>query len=81
MGENGKHVGSDEMMVELAIELGRTRTSIDSLMRLREGSLIQLDAVSGEPVKVTIDREEYAEGDVVASGEHFGVRITRVVNA
>jgi flagellar motor switch/type III secretory pathway protein FliN len=48
MGENGKHVGSDEMMVELAIELGRTRTSIDSLMRLREGSLIQLDAVSGD---------------------------------
>lgn len=32
-------------------------------------------------MKVTIDREEYAEGDVVALGEHFGVRITRVVNA
>ena len=75
---NGEVTG---MMVDLAIELGRTRASIDFLMRLREGSLIELDLRSGEPAKVTIDREAFAEGEVVAVGSHFGVKVTKVVNA
>ena len=76
--KNGESTG---MVVELAVELGRTRASIDFLMGLQEGSLIELDLHSGEPAKVTIDREEFAEGEVVAVGSHFGVRITKVVNA
>ncbi len=67
--------------VEIAIELGRTRLSIDQLLRLTEGSMIELGVRSGEPAMVTIEREVFAEGEVVASGEHFGVRITKVVNA
>lgn len=66
--------------VELALELGRTRLSIAELMAMKEGSLIELGAKSGQPVLLTVEREVYAEAEVVAVADRFGARILKVVN-
>ena len=70
-----------DVTVELALESGRTRLSIAELMGMKEGSLIELGAMSGEPVLLTVEREVYAEAEVVAVADRFGARILKVVNA
>ena len=52
---------------------------VSTLLEWSEGSLIELDKVSGEVVDVLINGKSYAEGEVVTIAENFGVRLTRIV--
>ena len=65
--------------LSIIIELGRTETSIDNLLEWSEGSLIELDKVSGEAVDVYINGKPFAQGEVVTIAENFGVRLTDIV--
>ena len=71
------------MSVELSvsIELGRTRVPISTLLEWSEGSLIELDKVSGEAVDVMINGKPFARGEVITIAENFGVRIVDVMPA
>jgi flagellar motor switch protein FliN len=66
--------------LSIIIELGRTATSIDNLLDWSEGSLIELDKVSGEAVDVYINGKPFAQGEVVTVAENFGVRITEILS-
>ena len=66
-----------EFVTELVIELGRTRLTINELLDLREGSLIELPVVSGEPVDVRMNGTRIGGGEVVVVEENFGVRMTQ----
>lgn len=68
-----------ELTLPVAIELGRTRMSVQDLLALGRGSVIQLDRLAGEPVDVFVGDRRFAEGEVVVVGEQFGVRITRIL--
>ncbi|MBT3602229.1 MAG: hypothetical protein HN521_04105 [Candidatus Latescibacteria bacterium] len=65
--------------LSIIIELGRTETSVDSLLEWSEGSLIELDKVSGEAVDVYINGKPFAQGEVVTIAENFGVRLTGIL--
>jgi len=65
--------------LSIIIELGRTETSIDNLLEWSEGSLIELDKVSGEAVDVYINGKPFAQGEVVTVAENFGVRLTDIL--
>lgn len=65
----------------VSIELGRTRMTLQEIMELGRGSLVQLDRLVGEPVDVMIGDRHFAQGEVVVMGEQFGVRITRIIGA
>ena len=65
--------------LSIIIELGRTETSIDNLLEWSEGSLIELDKVSGEAVDVYINGKPFAQGEVVTVAENFGVRLTEIL--
>jgi len=65
--------------LSIIIELGRTETSIDNLLEWSEGSLIELDKVSGEAVDVYINGKPFAQGEVVTIAENFGVRLTDIL--
>ena len=67
-----------ELMLPITIELGRTRMSVQEVLQLARGSVIELDRLAGEPVDVYVGDRRFAEGEVVVLGENFGVRITRV---
>ena len=64
----------------MAIELGRTRMSVQDVLALGRGSVIQLDRLAGEPIDVFVGDRRFAEGEVVVVGEQFGVRITRIIS-
>ncbi len=67
------------LSLPIAIELGRTTMSVQEILRLGRGSVIQLDRLAGEPIDIFVGDRRFAEGEVVVLGEHFGVRITRIL--
>lgn len=73
-----------EMLMDLempiTIELGRTRMAIKRILELGQGSVVELEKLSGDPVDVFINDRKFAEGEVVVVDENFGVRITEIVS-
>ena len=70
-----------DVNLSIAIELGRTEVSISTLLDWSEGSLIELDKVSGEAVDVLINGRSFAKGEVVTIAENFGVRLVEILPA
>lgn len=69
-----------DMDVEISIELGRSRLTLDGALNLSEQSLIDLDRAVGEPVDVRLNGTLFARGEVVTVNENFGVRLTQIVD-
>lgn len=69
-----------DLTLPVSIELGRARMSVEEVLSLGRGSVIQLDRLAGEPIDVLVGERRFAEGEVVVVGEQFGVRITRITN-
>ncbi|HEU4629143.1 MAG TPA: flagellar motor switch protein FliN [Gemmatimonadaceae bacterium] len=69
-----------DLTLPVSIELGRTSMTVQEILRLGRGSVIQLERLAGEPIDIYVGARRFAEGEVVVLGEHFGVRITRIVS-
>ena len=70
-----------DLSLPVSIELGRTSMTVQEILRLGRGAVIQLDRLAGEPIDVYVGDRKFAEGEVVVLGEHFGVRISRIFSA
>lgn len=70
-----------DLTLPLSIELGRTRMTVQDILRLGRGSVVQLERLAGEPIDLYVADRRFAEGEVVILGEHFGVRITRIISS
>lgn len=68
-----------DLTLPVSIELGRTSMSVQDLLHLGRGSVLQLDRIAGEPIDIFVGDRRFAEGEVVVLGEHFGVRITQIL--
>ena len=72
---------ASRMPMDLSVELGRIRIAISQILDWTEGTLIELDLFSGDPVKVRVNNVPFAEGEVVTVGEKLeklGVRIVDI---
>jgi len=69
-----------DLSLSVSIELGRTRMTVQEILRLGRGSVIQLERMAGEPIDIYIGDRRFAEGEVVVINEHFGVRIARIIS-
>ncbi|MCX7240588.1 MAG: flagellar motor switch protein FliN [Burkholderiales bacterium] len=67
--------------VTLSFEVGRAQIKIKDLMRLTQGSVVELDRLAGEPLDLLVNNTVVAQGEVVLVNERYGVRLTRVVPA
>jgi flagellar motor switch protein FliN/FliY len=65
--------------VELSVEIGRARMTVGETLALREGSVVTLDRMAGEPVDLLVNGTAIAQGEVVVIDEQFGLRLTHVV--
>jgi flagellar motor switch protein FliN/FliY len=70
-----------DLTLPVAIELGRTSMTVQEILRLGRGSVVQLERLAGEPIDIYVGDRRFAEGEVVVLGEHFGVRVTRILSA
>ena len=70
-----------DVPVTIAMEIGRTNISIRNLLKLSQGSVIELDRMAGEPMDVLVNGTLIAHGEVVVVNEKFGIRLTDVISA
>jgi len=77
-------VGADVLQsvpVVLSVEVGRTQLKIRDLLRLKQGSVIELERNAGEPLDLLVNNTVVAQGEVVLVNDRYGVRLTRILPA
>lgn len=67
-----------DIPVQVRAILGRTKMSIDNILRLGPGHIMELESLHGEPIDLYANDTLIARGEVVVVGEQFGVRITEI---
>ena len=67
--------------VTLSIEVGRAMIKIRDLMRLTQGSVVELDRIAGEPLDLLVNNTVVAQGEIVLVNDRYGVRLTRAAPA
>ena len=71
----------ENIPVTLSIAVGRAVIKIRDLMRLTQGSVVELDRIAGEPLDLLVNNTVVAQGEVVLVNDRYGIRLTRVVPA
>ena len=69
-----------DIPVTLSMEVGRSRISIRNLLQLNQGSVVELERATGEPLDVYVNGTLVAHGEVVVVNEKFGIRLTDVIS-
>lgn len=69
-----------DVPVTLSLEVGRTQMSVGNLLRLSQGSVVELDRAAGEPLDVLVNGALVAHGEIVVVNDKFGIRLTDVVS-
>ncbi len=84
-----EETGSDETQgldflldipLEITVELGRTKIQIGDLLKLGQGSVVELEKLTSEPVEIYVNRKLMGQGEVVVVNEKFGVRLTNIIS-
>jgi flagellar motor switch protein FliN/FliY len=68
-----------DVPVDVTVEMGRARMTVGEALELRQGSIVALDRMAGEPVDLLVNGTTIARGEVVVIDEQFGLRITAVL--
>ena len=68
-----------EVELDVTIELGRKRMTIQEVLQLGKGSIIELSKLAGEPVDIFVNQKKLAQGEVVVVDENFAIRITNLI--
>ena len=65
--------------LNVKIELGRTKMLVEDVLKLAEGSVVELDKLAGDPVDVYVNDQLVARGEVLVLNDNFCVRINEIV--
>ena len=65
--------------LDVKIELGRSRMLVEDVLKLTEGSVVELDKLAGDPVDVFVNERLVARGEVLVLNDNFCVRINEIV--
>jgi flagellar motor switch protein FliN len=69
-----------DVPLQVTVELGRSRMTIQELLSLGPGSVIELDKMAGEPLDIVVNDRLVARGEAVVVNDKFGIRITDIVS-
>ena len=70
----------ENIEVKLTVEVGSTEMKIKDLLKLNEGSVVELERLAGDPLDILANGVNIARGEVVMVGERLGIRFTEVTN-
>jgi len=65
--------------VTVSVEVGRTSLKIRDLMRLAQGSVVELDRLAGESLDLMVNNTPVAQGEIVLVNERYGIKLTSVI--
>jgi len=69
-----------DIPLEITIELGRTKMLINDLLKLGQGSVIELAKEAGDTLEILANNRLIAKGDVVVVNKKYGIRLTEVIS-
>ena len=69
-----------DIPIEITVQLGHTRMLIDEMLKLGQGSVIELSKLAGETLDVLANQRLIARGEVVVVDEKYGIRLTEIVS-
>jgi flagellar motor switch protein FliN/FliY len=69
-----------DIPLEITIELGRTKMLINDLLKLGQGSIIELTKEAGDTLEILANNRLIAKGDVVVVNKKYGIRLTEVIS-
>jgi flagellar motor switch protein FliN len=69
-----------DVSMRVTVELGRSTMTVEEVLSLGPGSVVELNKLAGEPVDVLVNEQLIARGEVVVVDENFGVRVTEIVS-
>lgn len=69
-----------DIPLKVTVELGRTKVLVKDLLQMGQGSVIELDKLSGEPLEILVNGKLVAKGEVVVINEKFGARLTDIIS-
>ncbi len=69
-----------DVAMRVTVELGRSTMTVEDVLALGPGSVIELNKLAGEPVDILVNDQLIARGEVVVVDENFGVRVTEIVS-
>lgn len=69
----------ENIEVQMTVEVGRSEITIRDLLRLSEGSVLELERLAGDPLDILVNGTMIAKGEVVMVGERFGIRFGEIV--
>jgi flagellar motor switch protein FliN len=70
----------ENIEVQLTVEVGGTKISIGDLLKLNDGSVVELDRLAGEHLDILVNGTLLARGEVVLVGERLGIRFSEIVS-
>lgn len=70
-----------DVNLEVKIELGRSRLLVEDVLKLVEGSVVELDKLAGDPVDVFVNDRLVARGEVLVLNDNFCVRVNEIVQS
>lgn len=69
-----------DIPLEVSVELGRSKILVKDLLKLGQGSIVELDKMMDEPMEILVNQKRVARGEVVVSNDKFGVRLTDIID-
>ena len=69
-----------DIPLELSVELGQAKISIGELLKLSQGSVVELNKLTDEPLEIFVNKKLMAHGEVVVVNEKFGIRLTNIIS-
>ena len=69
-----------DIPLEVTVELGRCKMLVNELLRLGQGSVIELSKLAGENLEILANQKLIARGEVVVVNDKYGVRLTEVIS-
>ena len=81
-GAGGQRASLDllrHVAMEVTVEIGRTRMTVQELLSLHPGEVVELDRASSAPADLLVNGTLIARGEVVVVDEDFGLRISEIV--
>ncbi|MEE9312763.1 MAG: flagellar motor switch protein FliN [Planctomycetota bacterium] len=69
----------ENVNVKVQVLLGQTKLTVEEILKLGEGSVVELNRLAGEPLDILVNDKLVAQGEVLVLNENFCIRVTDIV--
>lgn len=69
-----------DIPLEISVELGKAKITVGDLLKLSQGSVVELDKLTNQPLSIFVNKKLMAQGEVVVVNDKFGIRLMNIIS-